>query len=573
VPPETELDPIVVFGAPRSGTTYLEQILNAHPAVFISHETRVFAWLHHAVQLIQDHRLLANHREEFRDHLHSVGPQVVRDFYRRLAPEARYWGDKNPHYADPFNRGALELIAELFPGSRFVHVIRDGRDVVSSLTQKRLSEDKPWATFDQALRTWKQHVRLGRAFGEALPPERYIEIRYEDLVADDVVVAGRLFRFLGIESHPAVEAFCRSQQEKRTPFKEPMRNLDDGIATSDWPRVFRPEEQARALELIGGPLVRYGYETEESIAQLRRQSAERLGSTRPTATAKSAKAAVMHGYQKRDHEIVDYEVFVLPGTTRLLRGPAPKTLAVDEYFACVGAAQTFGCFTERPFPALLADRLDVTALNLGFAGAGPRFFLGHQGVLTYINQGQFAVVQIMSGRSEDNAAFDSGGLEQLTRRSDGTRIGAEEAYRDLLENEPAGTVAAIVEETRANWVRSYSMLLGAIRVPTILFWFSERPADYEESFTDVHALFAKYPQLVNRSMVDQIRELSDEYVECISERGLPQPLVSRFTGEPASVDFAGEKHRFNSYYPSPQMHEDAADALLEACHRYAALPR
>jgi hypothetical protein len=40
-----------------------------------------------------------------------------------------------------------------------------------------------------------------------------------------------------------------------------------------------------------------------------------------------------------------------------------------------------------------------------------------------------------------------------------------------------------------------------------------------------------------------------------------------------SVDFAGDRHEHDSYYPSPQMHEDAADALLEACRRYAALPR
>ena len=573
MPAEQEPDPIVVFGAPRSGTTYLEQILNAHPAVFISHETRVFAWLHHAMGLTQDHRLLASHREEFREHLRSFLPQMMRDFYRGLAPDTRYWGDKNPHYADPFNRGCLELIDELFPGSHFIHIIRDGRDVVSSLTQKRWSEEKPWATFDHALHTWKLHVRLGRAFGETLPPHRYFELRYEDLVADDVAVADELFRFLSIEPDPAVEAFCLSQQEERTPFKGPMRNLDDGIAASDWPRVFSQEEQARALELIGAPLVRYGYETEESIAQLRGRTAKTLASTSHTGAATSGRPAKTHGYQTRDHEIVDYEVFVLPGTKRQLRGPAPKTFAVDEYFACVGAAQTFGCLTEQPFPALLADRLDLPVLNLGYAGAGPRFFLGHQGVLTYINQARFAIVQVMSGRSEDNAFFDSGGVEQLTRRSDGKQIDAVQAYKDLLESESAETVATIVEETRANWVRSYSMLLAAIQVPTILFWFSERPADYEESYTNVHDLFGKFPQLVNQSMVEQVRELADEYVECISARGFPQPLVSRFTGEQVSVDFAGEKHEVNSYYPSPEMHEDAADALLEACGRYAALPR
>jgi hypothetical protein len=352
-----------------------------------------------------------------------------------------------------------------------------------------------------------------------------------------------------------------------------MRNLDNGIAASDWPRVLSRAEQARALELIGAPLVRYGYETEESIAQLRRQTAETLASTSHTTATTSARPARTHGYQKRDHEIVDYEIFVLPGTKRQLRGPTPKTFAMDEYFTCVGAGQTFGCLTAQPFATLLADRLDLPALNLGYAGAGPRFFLGHQSVLTYINQARFAIVQVMSGRSEDNALFDSQGLEQLTRRSDGEQIDAEEAYRDLLENESAETVTAIVEETRANWVRSYSMLLGAIQVPTILFWFSERPADYEESYTDVLGLFGKFPQLVNRSMLEQVRDLSDEYVECISARGFPQPLVSRFTGEPVSVDFAGNRRDFNAYYPSPEMHEDAADALLEACRRYAALPR
>ena len=60
-----------------------------------------------------------------------------------------------------------------------------------------------------------------------------------------------MFRFLGIELDPAVEAFCRGQQEKRTPFKDPTRDLEKGVTASDWPSIFSPEEQARSLELIG----------------------------------------------------------------------------------------------------------------------------------------------------------------------------------------------------------------------------------------------------------------------------------------------------------------------------------
>jgi len=576
MPAELEPDPIIVYGAPRSGTTYLEQILNAHPAVFISHETRVFAWLHHALTLTQEHQLVAGHRDTFVEHLRSVFPQVIRNFYRSLAPDIRYWGDKNPHYTDPFNRGSLELIDELFPGSRFIHIIRDGRDVVSSLTRKQWDEETPWATFDQAHRTWKQHVRLGRAFGSTLASGRYFELRYEDLIADDAALAGELFRFLGIEAHPAVEAFCKRQREQRTPFKGPTRDFGKGIGGSDWRNIFSPEEQARSLELIGTPLVRYGYETEESLAELRRRATAALGATdrrNPGTSATRARPKITHGYQKRDHEIIDYEMFLLPGTRQHLRGPAPKTLAVDEYLTCIGAAQTFGCLCSQPYPALLAKGLDLPVLNLGFAGAGSRFFLRDRSLLNYINQGRLAVVQVMSGRSEDNSLFDSRGSEQLTRRSDGARIGAATAYRELLENERPDTVRTIVEETRANWVRSYSRLLGAIQVPTILFWFSQRAPEYEEDYADLHGLFGEYPQLVNRAMVDRIRILSDEYVECISSRGFPQRLISRFTGEPAAIDMGGQRSEFDTYYPAPEMHADAADALMETARKYATLPR
>ena len=226
---EMALDPIVVYGAPRSGTTYLEQVLNAHPDVFVSHETRVFAWLHHALNVLpQDKRLLAHERDAFLEHLRTVFPQVIRDFYRSLAPDSRYWGDKNPHYADPYNDGCLEMIAELFPDSVFIHIIRDGRDVVSSLTRKA-EEGKPWVTFDQAHLRGAGMSTAARAFGHTLPSNRYFELRYEDLVTNDVSLSGEVFRFLGLEPHPAVEAFCRSQQEQRTPFKGPTRDLEEGV--------------------------------------------------------------------------------------------------------------------------------------------------------------------------------------------------------------------------------------------------------------------------------------------------------------------------------------------------------
>lgn len=278
-------------------------------------------------------------------------------------------------------------------------------------------------------------------------------------------------------------------------------------------------------------------------------------------------------YQERDHEIIDYEIFRVPGHDGDLRGPAPKTLASGEYFTCVGAAQTFGCFCEKPYPTLLADPIDLPVLNFGFAGAGPRFFLQYPRLIDYVNAGRFTIIQVMSGRSEDNSLFDSGGREYLQRRSTGERIGAEPAYRELLETDGPERTREIVAETRQNWIESFTTLLEIVAVPTILFWFAKRPPEYEESYADVFALFGDFPHLVNRSMVDQIMPFGDEYVECVTERGFPQRLVSRFTGEPVSIahrtDLGYVWEGFDLYYPSPEMHVDAAAALEGIARKHA----
>src|SRR6266404_462258 len=96
-------------------------------------------------------------------------------------------------------------------------------------------------------------------------------------------------------------------------------------------------------------------------------------------------------YQKRDWEIVDYQVYCLNGTDVWLRGPKPATLAPREYAVCLGAAQTYGCFCERPYPAILEERLGLPMLNLGFGGAGPLFFLREKGLLDWVNRARFVV--------------------------------------------------------------------------------------------------------------------------------------------------------------------------------------
>jgi hypothetical protein len=281
---------------------------------------------------------------------------------------------------------------------------------------------------------------------------------------------------------------------------------------------------------------------------------------------------VQSGYQKRDWEIVDYQEYRLTWTFSA-RGPAPRSLKRNQYFACVGAAQTFGCFCTDPYPRLLHQQTGLEALNLGAAGAGPQFFVRNPRLIARMNKARFVILQVMSGRSEDNSVFLSHGSEWLQRRSDRVKMSAEEAYRQLLQQGDEALVRKVLSETSANWVASYRQLLRAIKPPVILFWFSQRTPDYTEQFDSVHALLGEFPQLITRPELEEITPLADQYVECVTQRGMPQLLRSRFTGEPVAVHYdrsgdAPYADQYNPYYPSPEMQVDAANALRPACSKY-----
>ncbi|MFW7414200.1 DUF6473 family protein [Demequina sp. SO4-18] len=309
-------------------------------------------------------------------------------------------------------------------------------------------------------------------------------------------------------------------------------------------------------------------------------------------------------YQERDWEVVDYRLYQEPRSELWFRGPEPAALAPGGYVVCLGAAQTFGCFCERPYPALLEEELGMPVVNLGYGGAGPRFFARHPELLTLINGAALVVVQVMSARSEDNSRFASGGLELLTDRATGERVSAANAYASLLAEgdarltalpravrkgvrivKGAPEVRRVLAQTRRNWIDSYRVLFDGITAPTVLLWMSRRRPGLHRTdrarwwwqrYDDVNAMFGDYPQLVNRSMVSAIRPLADGYVDCTTRRGSPQPLFSRFTGERVAVDFGrdredlAEQRSENAYYPSPEMHEDAAHALAEPLRRMLA---
>jgi hypothetical protein len=281
-------------------------------------------------------------------------------------------------------------------------------------------------------------------------------------------------------------------------------------------------------------------------------------------------------YQESDWPVVDYQTYCLderlidPSRERplFIRGPRPELLEPRRYAVFLGAAQTFGRFCADPFPTLLGRRLGLPIINISHGGAGALFFrLMGEALRPYLANAAFVVVQVMSGRSESNSQFESRGVGHYRRRSNGSWLGCDEAFSELLATSSARTIQSIVVETRSSWAESHRHLLTAFGVPTVLFWFSTRPPDYDETIGSVDGLFGAYPQLVNEAMIRELRRDATGYVACVSRRGLPQPLIDRFTGRRTALSdpWTAKPWTENWYYPSPEMHRKAADALEQVC--------
>ena len=83
-------------------------------------------------------------------------------------------------------------------------------------------------------------------------------------------------------------------------------------------------------------------------------------------------------------------------------------------------------------------------------------------------------------------------------------------------------------------------------------------------------LFGEFPQLVDGASADAVRDLCDAETRCVSTRGMGAPLLNRHSGQPIDprdyehlgLEFFPLRKGRNHYYPSAEMHEDAAQALL-----------
>lgn len=234
VPPVALSPALFIVGVPRSGTTLLRLMCDAHPELSIPPEMGFIptvaglrgrsdelrkAFLN-AVTGMATWEDANIGRAPFEQALREIEPftvaQGVRAFYRLYA--ARFgkprYGDKTPFYCLH-----MDGIEKLLPEARFVHIIRDGRDV--ALSQRGLWF-APGERIEELAHQWHTWITTARRLGRRR--RHYMEVRYEELVEDAPCVLRRVCDFAELPYDPQMERYYESAGERLDEVKTMYRS-------------------------------------------------------------------------------------------------------------------------------------------------------------------------------------------------------------------------------------------------------------------------------------------------------------------------------------------------------------
>jgi hypothetical protein len=269
--------PIFVIGAPRSGTTVLSEILEAHLDV----------------ALIGEPRLTWRHGNEGKSDMFApedARPEVARYIRCTFAAELRRQGARRMVEKTPSNALRIGFVDRIFPDARYVHIVRDGRDAALSIREfwraysgglpakqlrQRLRELDPrraphyarevlrralpagfarwvgprtWGPRIPGLNElvsdldilavcclqWRMSVESACYHGRALPAERYFECRLEDFSVD---VVGEILKFCALEDDPSVhDQVAQRFDGSRTNNRRPLATAEEERILEEWLR-------------------------------------------------------------------------------------------------------------------------------------------------------------------------------------------------------------------------------------------------------------------------------------------------------------------------------------------------
>jgi hypothetical protein len=293
--------PVFVIGSPRSGTSLLRLILTTHSKIVIPPECGFIVWLHGKFGSWSSSEATdAKWKLQFLDELFackkfdtwglernaldtilterqpddyaSLCATVYMAFALKQEKKPLVWGDKNN-----FHTSCLPVLSTIFPEARFLHIVRDGRDVACSyrevMQHSSLSPYSPHLAteIDEIANEWSTNVLRVDNYLAGIEAARRRLIRYEDMVHDTAASIADICQWLGLtfedEMLAVHEANRRMKLEPALTLDWKRRTLEPVSAKTvgRYQNVLSASEKIRFTKLAGDTLAKFGYVSGDAL--------------------------------------------------------------------------------------------------------------------------------------------------------------------------------------------------------------------------------------------------------------------------------------------------------------------
>ncbi len=213
------------------------------------------------------------------------------------------------------------------------------------------------------------------------------------------------------------------------------------------------------------------------------------------------------------------------GSSKILfRGPARRVRG--DYIAFLGGSETFGRFTEAPFPDIVEESTGITSINLGCLRAGIDAYLTSPGLMDICSMSQATVIQVMGAANMSNRFYTvdprhndhflraSKRFKELFPDVDFTEFDQTGHMLTELARAGADRLHQVRHELQSAWVARMRNMLRQIDGPKILLWLSDHaPFSAAEGGT-----ICRDPLFVDRAMLNAVSEGADALIEIVATR-------------------------------------------------------
>ncbi|MBS1784825.1 MAG: sulfotransferase [Acidobacteria bacterium] len=273
--------PFFVTGAPKSGTTWLGRLLDAHPEISCKGEACVHAFIKGLIKISNEYNGMLGGRSgaflesnEFpplkEAEVYAMGRHFIELRLEVIADKSksrlRFVGEKDPLHVVNF-----PTLNRMFPEAKVLHIIRDGRSVLVSAWHHNLRITKQAndpAAFDRfmnaAAEEWGSMHRRAMDTRSILG-DRYLEVRYESLLTDPGPQMVRILNHLGANSEEATLRVCLEEASFEKLAKGRVQGQEDSQSffrkgtADDWKTQMTASQIQRFNARSGGMLEELGY--------------------------------------------------------------------------------------------------------------------------------------------------------------------------------------------------------------------------------------------------------------------------------------------------------------------------